>query len=339
MPAAAASIGQVHQGRWVDGREVAVKVQYPGAAEALTSDLRQIARVATEPGPARARASTSSRWSRSCRPVRSRSSTTSSRPRPSAIFAEEFRDDPDIVVPDVVAVGRHGAGHRVDGEPRLAGARSSAKAPRRSATTTATTSCGSCSSAPARTGMLHADPHPGNFRLLPSEDGSPGRLGVLDFGAVARLPERQLPRLDRRADPDRDHGGLRRSWSPRCATRASSASASRSTPTSCAPTSGPFLEPASVEEFHFSRAWMQEQFRRVNDPRGDAYAAMLRLNLPPAYMLIHRTFAGGVGVLSQLEATVPFRQVLLDSLPGFAELTLTAILSGRRRPCRVAPVT
>ena len=83
---------------------------------------------------------------------------------------------------------------------------------------------------------------------------------------------------------------------------------------------GPFLEPASVDEFHFSRAWMQEQFRRINDPRGDAYAAMLRLNLPPAYMLIHRTFAGGVGVLSQLEARVPFRKVLLDSLPGFAGL-------------------
>jgi hypothetical protein len=46
---------------------------------------------------------------------------------------------------------------------------------------------------------------------------------------------------------------------------------------------------------------------------------MLRLNLPPAYMLIHRTFAGGVGVLSQLEATVPFRSVLLGSLPGFAD--------------------
>src|SRR4051794_34356328 len=41
-PTAAASIGQVHRGRWVDGREVAVKVQYPGAGEALLSDLRQL---------------------------------------------------------------------------------------------------------------------------------------------------------------------------------------------------------------------------------------------------------------------------------------------------------
>jgi len=45
MPAAAASIGQVHRGVWQDGREVAVKVQYPGADDALRSDLRQIGRL------------------------------------------------------------------------------------------------------------------------------------------------------------------------------------------------------------------------------------------------------------------------------------------------------
>src|SRR6266704_5830227 len=39
-------------------------------------------------------------------------------------------------------------------------------------------------SGPARVGLLHADPHPGNFRLL-----ADGRLGVLDFGAVDRLPD------------------------------------------------------------------------------------------------------------------------------------------------------
>src|ERR1700743_3581692 len=43
-PAAAASIGQVHRALWHDGRDVAVKIQYPGADEALTSDLRQLQR-------------------------------------------------------------------------------------------------------------------------------------------------------------------------------------------------------------------------------------------------------------------------------------------------------
>src|SRR5262245_16861968 len=42
--AAAASIGQVHRAVWHDGRPVAVKVQYPGADEALRSDLRQLQR-------------------------------------------------------------------------------------------------------------------------------------------------------------------------------------------------------------------------------------------------------------------------------------------------------
>ena len=39
-------------------------------------------------------------------------------------------------------------------------------------------------SGPQRAGLLHADPHPGNFRLL-----ADGRLGVIDFGATARLPD------------------------------------------------------------------------------------------------------------------------------------------------------
>jgi predicted unusual protein kinase regulating ubiquinone biosynthesis (AarF/ABC1/UbiB family) len=50
-PSAAASIGQVHRAVWHDGREVAVKVQYPGAGEALLSDLTQLGRMARLLGP------------------------------------------------------------------------------------------------------------------------------------------------------------------------------------------------------------------------------------------------------------------------------------------------
>jgi predicted unusual protein kinase regulating ubiquinone biosynthesis (AarF/ABC1/UbiB family) len=315
VPAAAASIGQVHRGRWVDGREVAVKVQYPGAAEALASDLRQLARVARTLGPlvpgidikplvAELQARTVEELDYGLEAAAQRA------------FAAEFRGDPDIVVPDVVE-----AADTVLVTEWMESPASLARIIREG-TQEERDHYGHhflrfMFEAPSRVGLLHADPHPGNFRLLPNDDGSPGRLGVLDFGAVARLPERELPRtmgaLIRIATMEdyeqlvtalRDEGFIRE----RVQIDADSLRAYLA----------PFLEPAGVEEFQFSRAWMQDQFRRVNDPRGDAYPVMLRLNLPPAYMLIHRTFSGGIAVLSQLEAKVPFRQVLLDSLPGFA---------------------
>lgn len=38
-PFAAASIGQVHYGKLEDGREVAIKIQYPGVAKGIESDI------------------------------------------------------------------------------------------------------------------------------------------------------------------------------------------------------------------------------------------------------------------------------------------------------------
>jgi predicted unusual protein kinase regulating ubiquinone biosynthesis (AarF/ABC1/UbiB family) len=306
----------VHRGRWVDGREVAVKVQYPGAAEALTSDLRQLSRVARGLGPLvpglDVKPLLAELEDRAVEELDYQLEAAAQRE-----FAAEFRDDPDIVVPDVVA----DAGTVLVTE--WLQSTSSLASVIRDGTQEERDHYGHhflrfMFEAPGRTGMLHADPHPGNFRLVPEADGSPGRLGVLDFGAVARLPQRQLPRsigaLIRIAMTEdyeqlvthlRDEGFIRERV--------------RVDADQLRSYLGPFLEPASVEEFTFSRSWMQSQFRRINDPRSDAYTTMLRLNLPPAYMLIHRTFSGGIGVLSQLGATVPFRQVLIDSLPGFAD--------------------
>src|SRR5262245_10254974 len=44
-PIASASIGQVHKAVWSDGRDVAVKIQYPGADEALRADLKSMQRM------------------------------------------------------------------------------------------------------------------------------------------------------------------------------------------------------------------------------------------------------------------------------------------------------
>jgi predicted unusual protein kinase regulating ubiquinone biosynthesis (AarF/ABC1/UbiB family) len=165
---------------------------------------------------------------------------------------------------------------------------------------------------PRRTGLLHADPHPGNFRML-----GDGRLGVVDYGSVARLAEGQLPepigRLLRRAVEDdyqavieglRDEGFIK---------------AGIDIPVEVLRDYlGPFVEPAQDDTFRFSRAWMRRQAARMNDPRKPAFTTAVRINLPPSYLLIHRVWIGGIGVLSQLEAEAPFRAICEDALPGFA---------------------
>ena len=293
-----------------------MKVQYPGSAEALTADLRQLSRVARGIGPLvpglDIRALIAEVQARAVEELDYQLEAEAQR-----TFAAEFRDDQDVVVPDVVQEsGTVLVTEWMESSGSLA--RVIREGTQEERDHYGLLFVRFLMDAPRRTGLLHADPHPGNFRTIPGADGSPGRLGVLDYGAVARLPDRELPRslgalirialmedYDQLVTALRDEGFVRE----RIQIDAEQVRAYL----------GPFLEPASVEEFQFSRSWMQEQFRRINDPRGDAYAAMMRLNLPPAYMLIHRTFAGGVGVLSQLEARVPFRSVLLDSLPGFAD--------------------
>jgi predicted unusual protein kinase regulating ubiquinone biosynthesis (AarF/ABC1/UbiB family) len=170
---------------------------------------------------------------------------------------------------------------------------------------------------PRRTGMLHADPHPGNFRILPAPDGGLGRLGVLDFGAVARLPDGQLPpamgRLMRIAlDSDEDSlvAGLREEGFIKERTTVD--------PAMVLAYLAPFVEPAAEDRFTFTREWMREQFERINDPKAEAFTMATKLNLPTSYLLIHRTWLGGIGLLSQLGATAPFREILEETLPGFA---------------------
>ena len=315
-PTAAASIGQVHKGRWADGRDVAVKVQYPGAGDALLSDLRQLARLARTISPLvpgvdikplieemQARAVDELDYE-----LEAEAQHT---------FAEAFAGDPDIVVPDVVDVGNGVlVTEWLESPASLASVITAGTQEERD-------HYGELFvrflfDGPSRTGMLHADPHPGNFRILPNEDGSPGRLGILDFGAVARLPTRSLPeamgsliRIAGIEDPETLLEGLRQEGFIKDRIKVD--------PDLLLDYLSPFVEPTRVERFRFSREWMRAQFQRINNPKEPTYTIAVKLNLPPSYLLIHRTWLGGIGVLSQLEAEAPFREILTEYLPGFAE--------------------
>ena len=62
-----------------------------------------------------------------------------------------------------------------------------------------------------------------------------------------------------------------------------------------------------------------DEVERINDPRAETFTLATKLNLPTSYLLIHRTWLGALGLLSQLGAAVPFREIIEESLPGFAD--------------------
>ncbi|MER5560837.1 AarF/ABC1/UbiB kinase family protein [Streptomyces sp. NPDC002506] len=312
-PAAAASIGQVHRAVWHDGRTVAVKVQYPGAGEALLSDLTQLSRFARLLGPLIPGMDIKPLISE----LRDRVSEELDyelEARAEQQHAEEFAGDPDVLVPAVVhQCDQVLVTEWIEGIPLSDVIRDGTPEQRDRAGQLLTRFL---FSGPARTGLLHADPHPGNFRLLPSEkDGGPWRLGVMDFGTVDRLPG-GLPatigeslRMTLEGEAEAVYERLREEGFVKESIELD--------PDAVLDYLVPIIEPAQAEEFTFSRGWMRGQAARIADPRSPAHQLGKQLNLPPSYLLIHRVTLSTIGVLCQLDATVRMRAELEEWLPGF----------------------
>ncbi|NLE82724.1 MAG: AarF/ABC1/UbiB kinase family protein [Rhodococcus sp.] len=308
-PAASASIGQVHRAVWADGRPVAVKVQYPGADEALRADLKTLGRFAglfgsVMPGV-------------DVRPVIDEFTARTEEELDYRIeannqrrFAKVFEGDPQFAIPHIVASA-----------PKVVVSEWMTGTPLKNIIASGTPEQRNVAGAllaefhfasPARVGLLHCDPHPGNFMLMDD-----GRLGVIDFGAAAPFPDGLPPilgtmvRLAVREEFDEltellhDHGFV---LPGRTVTDQEIADYLR-----------PFTDPIHTESFHFTRAWLQRIAGVATDMSGQQFRTARALNLPAEYLMIFRVLLGSVGICAQLDAYAPYMGILTWWMPGFAD--------------------
>ncbi|MFC9762448.1 ABC1 kinase family protein [Rhodococcus jostii] len=308
-PTASASIGQVHRAVWADGRDVAVKVQYPGADEALRADLKTLGRFAglfasVMPGV-------------DVRPVIDEFTARTEEELDYRIeannqrrFAKVYDGDPQFVIPHVVASApkvvvtewmsaKPLSAIIADGTPEERNTAGALLAEFHFAS-------------PTRVGLLHCDPHPGNFMLH-----SDGRLGVIDFGAAAPFPHGLPPVLgsmvrlalheqfDELTELLHANGFV---LPGRTVTDKEIADYLR-----------PVTDPIRTESFHFTRAWLQKAAGSATDFNSAQFRTARALNLPAEYLMIFRVLVGSVGICAQLDAYAPYMEILTRWLPGFAE--------------------
>jgi predicted unusual protein kinase regulating ubiquinone biosynthesis (AarF/ABC1/UbiB family) len=177
---AAASIGQVHQGVLLDGRRVAVKVQYPEIADALAADL-DVASVLIRLGKALAPGLDPQVIAGELRERVLEELDFELEAQQQRTFARAYRGHPFIYVPEVVTSlsrRRMMVCEWVDGirfEDVLALDQSERD---RVGEILVRFFFGSTQ----RLGRFNTDPHPGNYMLM--EDG---RMAFLDFGNTAAV--------------------------------------------------------------------------------------------------------------------------------------------------------
>jgi predicted unusual protein kinase regulating ubiquinone biosynthesis (AarF/ABC1/UbiB family) len=308
-PVASASIGQVHKAVWSDGREVAVKIQYPGADEALRADLKTMKRMISvlrqlSPG-ADVQGVVDELIERTEMELDYRLEADNQR-----AFAKAYEGHPHFVVPHIVASAPKVVIQEwIDGIPMSQIIREGTQEQR---DLMGTRLFELTHDAPRRLGMMHGDAHPGNFMLMTGN-----RMGVIDFGAVAPLPD-GLPielGLTLRYAMNKDYEHLLLTMERAGFIQKGEQVSTREIDDMLQQ----YVEPVEVEVFHYTRKWLQKM-TAVNMDRSVAQIKTARqMDIPPKLAIPMRVIASIVAISCQLDAHVPVKAIAAELVPGFAD--------------------
>ncbi|MDH6242520.1 putative unusual protein kinase regulating ubiquinone biosynthesis (AarF/ABC1/UbiB family) [Mycobacterium sp. OTB74] len=307
-PVASASIGQVHKAVWSDGRVVAVKIQYPGADEALRADLKTLQRLVNvfkqlAPG-ADIQGVVDELIDRTEMELDYRLEADNQR-----AFAKAYEGDPHFLIPHVVASAPKVVIQEwIDGIPMSHIIREGTQEQR---DLMATRLFEFCDDAPRRLEMVHGDAHPGNFMLLPGD-----KLGVIDFGAVGPMPGGWPVELGQilRYAVDRNYDKLL----PTMQKAGFIQKGEQVSPADVEDMLKQYVEPLEVPVFHYRRKWLQRMTNIELDRAAGQIKTARQMDIPPKLAIPMRVMASVVAISCQLDAHVPTRRIADTMVPGFA---------------------
>ena len=293
--AAAASIGQVHKAVLPDGRRVAVKIQYPGVAEAIAADMQNaglILRMAKALAPGLdAKAAAAELKERVMEELDYELEAQNQRS-----FARGYRGHPFIHVPDVVtrlSTQRVLVSEWVDG----AGFEEVRQLPQAGRDRFGEIVYRFCFGSIFHLQHFNADAHPGNYLLM-----ADGRVAFLDFGMTKHLDkdqiELEITALDAifGGDPERLRVALHDLGFLNNPQKVDAEQLMEHVKT----VGGWYMEDREVT---VDSRRVMDAIAAVSDPRSEFYRLMRRENLPANELMGRRMESGVLAVLGQLEAT------------------------------------
>jgi predicted unusual protein kinase regulating ubiquinone biosynthesis (AarF/ABC1/UbiB family) len=306
MPVAAASIGQVHKAITHDGRDVAVKVQYPGVHEAIESDLDAAEVMYAMFSSMMLKGLDAKGLVDELRDRMREELDYSIEAGNLAEFEARFQGHPWVRIPKLVpelCSERVLTTEWVDGmtfdEFR---AKESVETQQRAGEVV----WRFAQNAINRYGIFNGDPHPGNYKF--HHDGS---VTFLDYGLVKRWSPGEWETLSPTIDAiivDRDPDKLVAEM-----VRSNFLPASHGLDPALVYdyVSSPYV-PYLTDEFTFTREWMRDTIAKIFDVEGPHGPVIEQLNMPPSFVILDRVVWGVSAILGKLNAHGPWRAMLLE---------------------------